>query len=210
MKLWFKKISAVLITLMTLGMYIPPTYLDANAEGEKDDSFPADEELHGPNSAFSEIEEIESDLDGIEHDDDGADSDVSDYYIQMFTEQAREQTFNKLGPRIANKVEDDFMVDVFPSMEEVISTLLDELDEEEFTYLEIEEQKTSVKGEKIFNIYNHQAKEDVARFHVRRELKPKDGYWFNFHYHLRDDNFEEHHELGNIYWDKNTPPKWMS
>ncbi|WP_310794657.1 YpjP family protein, partial [Bacillus safensis] len=24
------------------------------------------------------------------------------------------------------------------------------------------------------------------------------------------DGFQTHHELGNIYWDKNTPPSWMS
>ncbi|MCD8510632.1 MAG: hypothetical protein LRY73_12680 [Bacillus sp. (in: Bacteria)] len=34
MKLWFKKISVVLITFMTLGVFIPPTYLDARAENE--------------------------------------------------------------------------------------------------------------------------------------------------------------------------------
>ncbi|MFL6556465.1 MAG: YpjP family protein, partial [Bacillus sp. (in: firmicutes)] len=24
------------------------------------------------------------------------------------------------------------------------------------------------------------------------------------------DDFQIHHELGSIYWAKNTPPKWMS
>ncbi|WP_280770427.1 YpjP family protein [Salipaludibacillus daqingensis] len=206
MKHWFKKISAVLMTIMTLGMYIPPTYMDASAEEDKDNLFPANENMQ-KDVAFSDVDDLESMFDS---DQDFSSIDSSEDYIQLFTEQAREQTFSKLGPRIANKVEDDFMTEVFPGMEEVITNILDEIDEEEFPFIEINEQQSSVYGEKIFNIYDNQSKEDVARFHVRRDLRPKEGYWFNFHYHLRDDNYEEHHAIGEIYWDKNTPPKWMS
>ncbi|WP_416148679.1 YpjP family protein [Salipaludibacillus sp. HK11] len=208
MKLWFKKVSAVLITIMTLGMYIPPTYMDANAEDENDNIFPGSDGVQEKELSFADVEESDSTLSDSDEDFSGFES--SEDYIHLFTEQAREQTFSKLGPRIANKVEDDFMAEVFPGMEEVITGILDDIDEEEFPYLKINEQKTSVNGEKIFNIYDNQSKQDVARFHVRRDLRPKEGYWFNFHYHLRDDNYEEHHSIGDIYWDKNTPPKWMS
>ncbi|PYZ92197.1 hypothetical protein CR194_15255 [Salipaludibacillus keqinensis] len=205
MKLWFKKISVALITLMTLGMYIPPTYLDADAKEGNKDIFSSNEDVQDKDFVFSDIGE-----DNLSDDEDFSSLDSSEDYIQLFTDQAREQTFTKLGPRIADKVEDDFMMEVFPGMEEVISSILEDIDEEEFPFIEINEQKSSVNGEKIFNIYDKQSKEDVARFHVRRDLRPKEGYWFNFHYHLRDDNYEEHHDLGEIYWDKNTPPKWMS
>ncbi|MED4798110.1 YpjP family protein, partial [Priestia megaterium] len=51
---------------------------------------------------------------------------------------------------------------------------------------------------------------DLIRFHVRRENPPKDGYWFNFHYHAAADNFQKHYDLGKIYWNRNMPPKWFS
>jgi len=190
---------------MTLGMYIPPTYIDASADEGEGNIFPANEGMQDKELAMADLEDSMFDSE-----EDFSSIDFSEDYVQLFTEQAREQTFSKLGPRIANKVEDNFMSEVFPSMEEVITNILDEIDEEEFPYIEINEQKTSVHGEKIFNIYDTQSKEDVARFHVRKDLRPKEGYWFNFHYHLRDDNYEEHHSIGEIYWDKNTPPKWMS
>lgn len=208
MNRWFKKISAVLMTIMTLGMYIPPTYMDAAAEDDKDNIYPANEGIQEKELAISDLDALDDSIYDSDEDFSGVES--SEDYVHLFTEQAREQTFSKLGPRISNKVEEDFMSEVFPGMEVVITSILEEIDEEEFPYIEINEQRSSVYGEKIFNIYDSQSKEDVARFHVRRDLRPKEGYWFNFHYHLRDDNYEEHHAIGEIYWDKNTPPKWMS
>jgi hypothetical protein len=210
MKLGLKKIFAVLVTIFTLGFYIPPVDLSNDAEKETDDL------LSSTNSSAEKEESLLTDI-GQENDHEESLSDVdfseletSDNYVHLFTELAKEQTLHKLGPRISHKVEDDILLEVFPSMEEVITSLLDELDDEEYPYLEIDEQTSSYYGEKIFNIYDNQSKEDVVRFHVRRDLRPKDGYWFNFHYHLREDNFEKHHNLGDIYWDKNTPPKWMT
>ncbi|UTR13610.1 YpjP family protein [Salipaludibacillus sp. LMS25] len=211
MKLRLKKIFAVLVTILTLGFYVPPVDLGHDAEKETDDL------LSSANSASSADKEsllVNIDQENAPEetlsDVDFSELETSDNYVQQFTELAKEQTFHKLGPRISHKVEDDILLEVFPPMEEVITSLLDDLDDEEFPYLEIDEQTSSYYGEKIFNIYDNQSKEDVVRFHVRRDLRPKEGYWFNFHYHLREDNFEKHHNLGDIYWDKNTPPKWMT
>ena len=66
------------------------------------------------------------------------------------------------------------------------------------------------ENRKIFHVYNRLTGEDLLRFHVRRDHPPQDGYWFNFHYHTAEDGFQSHHELGSIYWDRNTPPDWMS
>ncbi|GAE94956.1 hypothetical protein JCM21714_4157 [Gracilibacillus boraciitolerans JCM 21714] len=60
-------------------------------------------------------------------------------------------------------------------------------------------------------MHNIKEKQDVARFHVNRVRKPQDGYYFQFHYHLPNDQYEEHLPLADIYWGgKDTPPKWMS
>lgn len=209
MKLWLKKLSVVLITLMTVGMYIPPTYLDANAENKEAISSDDNDHLLDSTSNFSDFAEVEADqLEELEGEDEN--DDVSDHYINIITNQAKEQTVTKLGPKIVNKVEDDVLTTILPNIEEVIIGLFEEAGEEKFQYYEITEGVTPGYGEKIFNVYDHQSKQDVAMFHVRRDIRPKEGYWFNFHYHLSDDNFEEHYNIGDIYWDKNTPPKWMS
>ncbi len=62
----------------------------------------------------------------------------------------------------------------------------------------------------MFNIYDEQTGKDLIRFHVRTENRPGEGYYYNFHYHTAEDQFATHHNLGDVYWSKNTPPKWLS
>src|SRR5699024_9546688 len=133
----------------------------------------------------------------------------SETIVKAITDQAKEQTLTKFGPKITNQVETEFTMAILPIMEEVITDLLAQK-EDELLFLGVTESPTKGYGEKIFNIYDYRTNKDIARFDVRRDNRPQDGYWFNFHYHLCDDNFETHHEIGEIYWDKNTPPKWMS
>ncbi|ADU31118.1 YpjP family protein [Evansella cellulosilytica] len=201
-KLWMKKISVIAITFMTLGVFIPPNYLDAYADNN---------ELSLPDSESDQITDF-SHVDQVDEIDLFEESDEfdTDDLIHLITEQAIEQTVNKLGPRIVNKVESDLMSTVMPNMEEVIKDLLIEAEEEDLRHYEVSENPANGYGEKIFNIYDVRTNTEVARFDVRRDIRPKQGYWFNFHYHLSEDDFEEHHHLGDIYWDKNTPPKWMS
>lgn len=200
MKLWIRKISVILITFMTLGMYIPPTYLNANAEENNEAvSLKTDikEDITIPVSEVKEENEIDPTLD---------DSD----FISVLTEQAKEQTITKLGPKITQQVEDDFTTTILPKIEQSLQHIVVEAGEEETSYLAITEGPSQGFGEKIFNIYDYRTKKDIARFHVRRDNRPLEGYWFNFHYHVSADGFEDHHEIGEIYWDKNIPPKWMS
>ncbi|MEH7388569.1 YpjP family protein, partial [Bacillus sp. JJ1521] len=81
---------------------------------------------------------------------------------------------------------------------------------EQLDQLEISEQPSGGNGEKIFHIFDNTSGKDIVRFHVRKDHPPQDGYWFNFHYHTHHDGFQTHHALGDIYWNKNTPPKWLS
>ncbi|MRH43493.1 hypothetical protein GH741_12470 [Aquibacillus halophilus] len=201
MKLWIKKISVVLITFMALGVYIPPTYLDTSADNDEIVSA----KTNFNDDIFTPVSEVE-----IGNESEQEEIDTDEYLIGIITEQAKEQTISKMGPRIAKQVEDDFSTSILPHIEQVVRDILVESGKEQFQYYGISEQPSAGYGEKIFHLYNFKANTDIAKFHVRRENRPGDGYWFNFHYHLKNDNFEEHHSIGEVFWAKDTPPKWMA
>lgn len=202
MKLWMRKIAVVLITIVTLGMYTPPALLTTDAE-ENEESANTNEDMAGEPLETEEVDEIDKVLEPPQPRNE-------DYFIRSITEKAKEQTLTKLGPRIANQVEDDFSEMILPKMEEVLETILVEAGEDELAYYGITEQPTAGDGERIFNVHDYHTQKDIAKFHVRRDNRPMEGYWFNFHYHLSDDSFVAHREIGEIYWDKNMPPKWMA
>lgn len=206
MKQWLRKFIAILLTVMTLGIYIPPSLLTSDLDQDKE-------------SLASKSNINETPLKVVSETTDQSDHDVTDsqlskkqtqaVFTQVMTEKAREQTIYKFGDRIAEQVEDEFMTTILPHMEMVIEMILTDTGEEPI-YFGITEEPTSGYGERIFNIFDYRTHKDIARFDVRRENRPLEGYWFNFHYHLNDDNFEQHYNLGDIFWDKNTPPKWMT
>lgn len=200
MKLWLKKISVFLITLMTLGTYTPPIHLNTEAENEEVVSAKSSvrEEISAPTL------EVAEDIDKVDVEDSNAS------IIEAITEEARAHAIIKLGPRIADQVEPDFTATILPNMEQVLHMILVDAGEEEINYYGISELPSKGYGERIFSVHDYRARRDVARFDVRRENRPGEGYWFNFHYHLGKDGFEAHHQIGDIYWDKNTPPKWMA
>lgn len=201
MKLWMRRLTIIMMSIITLGAYIPP--LEWNDE-EKDTELPEGDK-QSVDHAFDEVSDSSYEIEEEE------DLWSIDEYIDNMTVQAREQMLSKLGPKIVNRVEDNLLEDILPQMEEVISSIYDSQSESgEPPNLSITEHPGTGYGEKIFHIYDEDAATDVVRFHVRRDMKPKQGYFFNFHYHLKEDGFEEHHTLGDVYWDKNTPPKWMA
>ncbi|MEN1968054.1 YpjP family protein [Lentibacillus sp. N15] len=201
MKLWIRKIAAILIAVMTLGMYVPPAHLNTNAEENKE-AVSSKAEVHE-----AVLEPQTEEQEGIDLPKD--DEDIEDPFLHNMIEKAKTQTITKLGPRIAEQIEDDFVMTILPNMEAILQTLVADA-KEDAAYFGITEQPSPGFGERIFHVYDHRAKQDVARFHVRRELRPQEGYWFTFHYHISNDNFEKHHEIGELYWDKNVPPKWMA
>lgn len=207
MKLWMKKISVILITIMTLGMYIPPTYLTVNADSEDEASSKASDLGEERLASESESEQQDVSIDELEEPEA---LNPNEMLVHALSEQAKQQTISKLGPRIANQIEEEFLRAIMPSIEEVLGMIIQNIDEKDLVYYGISEEPSEGYGEKIFHLYNYQTNQDVVRFHVRRDLRPQEGYWFNFHYHMSTDHFETHYPLGEIYWDKNTPPKWMS
>lgn len=127
-----------------------------------------------------------------------------------FMKEAKEQAYTKFGAKVGPKIQQDFDELIFPKMQEAIDFTVARVGEQELSNLAITENPSGNYSEKIFNIYNRETREDMIRFHVRTENRPFEGFYYNFHYHTYVDNFVSHYELGEIYWSKNTPPKWLS
>lgn len=132
-------------------------------------------------------------------------------YQQQLLGDAENQSFLKFGSKISPIIEDDYRSEILPKIEDVITGHLAKFQgDEAYQDVVISSKPSAGKTEKIFHVYNRLTGEDLLRFHVRQDHPPQDGYWFNFHYHTAEDGFQSHHELGSIYWDRNTPPDWMS
>lgn len=204
MKVWFKKVLVVLTTVATLGMYTPAALLEVQADQAKDNLPNSDQNEDSSNTTVPIQQEKPIDIQReqtLHH--------HKEYFINDMLNQAKDQTMTKFGPRMVNKVEDEFTNQILPTMESVLATLVDDAGDD-YIHYEITETPSNGYGEKIFHVYDHRKGQDVARFDVRRENRPLEGYFFNFHYHLSKDGFNEHHEIGDLYWDKNIPPKWMA
>jgi phage terminase Nu1 subunit (DNA packaging protein) len=202
MKLWMRKIAVVIVAIMTFGFYVPP---GLNAEVEAEDN---KNELSHSGLSEETVASVSETTKEEEHDFELQE----DTHVQLhtLTDQAKVQTLMKLGPRITNQLDNHFMDTILLNIEDTLDQLLSEIPEEKHDYLKLTETPADGLAEKIFHIYDADTNEDIIRFHVRRDHRPWEGYWFNFHYHVNDDNFEGHHEIGEIFWDKNMPPKWMA
>lgn len=197
MKLWLKKIFVVLISIITLGLYVP--VIDLEADNDSNNNQEAEQKKQQEaNTVEILIDEspslFERQLDPI----------------AVLAEQARSQTMTKLGTRITEQINQDLLTQILPGIEEVIEMVLSNSGQDQTPHVEIIEDSSYGYGEKIFDLYDVRNNQTIAKFHVRRDNRPQDGYWFNFHYHVPVDNYETHHTIGEIYWSKNTPPKWMS
>ncbi|GAB2565916.1 YpjP family protein [Gracilibacillus alcaliphilus] len=200
MKKWMKKFTVVLVTILTLGLYVPPIYIDADV----------DKGTMEPNEDRAKPVDSQTKEDSISQEDLVLEEDSNQLYLQALTQSAKERVQLKLGDKIGNQVKAEVEQIILPNLDQVLDAIYEEHGEEASQYLMIAEAPAGGYGERIFNLYNAQAKENVAKFHVNRLKKPQDGHYFQFHYHLKDDQFEEHFPIGEIYWGKDTPPKWMS
>nr|WP_088006295.1 YpjP family protein [Indiicoccus explosivorum] len=143
-------------------------------------------------------------------------TDPSEYWItdelvlENLYQSAEQQAHIKFGSRIGPVIGPDFDRQIFPKMQEVIQEQLTFLDSESLKRLAVSENPSGNYSEKIFHIFDEETGDDVIRFHVRTEKRPLEGYSFNFHYHTAEDGFQTHYTVGDIFWSKNTPPKWLS
>ncbi|UII54531.1 YpjP family protein [Cytobacillus spongiae] len=198
MPIWLRKSLVVMVTILTFGMVTPSQdFLFETSNPNKPtkrDIFESKGTEVYKESIYSTQAEIPS---------------RQDYMSQILVE-AENQSYLKFGQRIKPVIEDEFRGYILPKIEEAISNVTATYTDEEMLKLTISEVPGRGLSEKIFHIKNETTEEDIIRFHVRRDNPPQQGHWFNFHYHTYQDQFQTHHDLGSIYWNKNTPPKWMS
>lgn len=196
--IWLRKSLVILITILTFGLVSPTQILGLeNLESTKHDFADSFEdhpvELSEPEELGLIIEEI-----------------TFQTFMDKTMEEAELKSYEKFGTKIKPVIEDEFKEVILPQIENVIEAVARQYPEEELNNLIISEVPGGGTSEKIFHIVDGRTKQDVIRFHVRRDQPPKEGHWFNFHYHTYQDHFQSHYHLGTIFWDKNTPPKWKS
>ncbi|MFS0882671.1 YpjP family protein [Metabacillus niabensis] len=195
MNKWLRKSLVILFSIATFGLVTPPASL-AITDKPSDDSTEkvsfSDDVIEQTASPVVEEEQLFE----------------KEQILTNILNEAEEKSLLKFGDKIGGVIEDEFKEVILPKMEEIITYYLNEESDELFEHLEVSKPSGGT-GEKIFHIYNTETGQDVLRFHVRRENRPLEGYWFNFHYHTYHDSFQSHKDLGSIYWDKNTPPNWM-
>lgn len=192
MKKWIQKFLVSSVAVVTLGVITPShtiwnNILDNHASAKSQNMENNDTSSY--NQTIYTFEEIKP--------------------IDLIAE-AKEQSYQKFGSRIGPKIKEDFDEVIFPKMQQAIDETIAQQGGQEINQLAITENPSGNYSEKIFNIYNVKTGEDLIRFHVRTENRPQTGYYYNFHYHTTADEFVTHHNLGEVYWSKNTPPKWLS
>ncbi|HWO98277.1 MAG TPA: YpjP family protein [Bacillus sp. (in: firmicutes)] len=197
---WLRKTLITLITVCTFGLVTPPAYLYIDEVKANKSTKEGYIRPHDPQPIV---------VQAIEHEQEEPLYDA-DMFVHFAMEQAERQSVEKFGSKIAPVIEDEFKDVILPEIERVLTELTTQWPEEQLRNLQISEKPAGGYGEKIFHVYNRENGQDVLRFHVRRDHPPQDGYWFNFHYHTWEDQFQKHYPLGSIYWDVNTPPKWLN
>lgn len=190
MKKWIQKTLILAVALLTFGVISPNHSIWENL---------LDDKSHEPKHLTAKNENVYPFIE--------TQSETS--FIEQAKMAAREQSYLKFGSKIGPVIEDEFNDAILPKIEEAIELTLTSNNERPQS-LAITEKPAGDYSEKIFHIYDTTTKKDLIRFHVRTLKKPQDGYFFNFHYHTSDDQFSKHYALGDIYWSKNTPPKWLS
>lgn len=186
-----KKIAVMAIAFVTLGMYVPTSLTQESVEAKP--RMNSDSDVSEQSSTVV-LEETPPFVDPM---------------VEL-SEKAKEQVLRKMGPRISERVADEFTTVILPKIEQVMETVMLDENGDPISHYGITEDPSSGYGERIFHVYDYHKQENVVKFHVRRVHRPLEGHWFNFHYHLNTDQFETHYEIGEIFWDKNTPPKWMT
>ncbi|PGZ48138.1 cell division protein FtsK [Bacillus anthracis] len=192
---WFRKTLVALITVFTFGLVTPPSILLDNAKAaDKPTSTAGQQNLESTSYTYEETN----------------DRLTTDTFITYAMQEAEKQSMQKFGTKIGPVIEDEFKDVILSKIEEAIAELANDVPEDSLQSLAISQKPAGGNNEKIFHVYDTKSGNDLLRFHVRRDHPPQGGYYFNFHYHRFDDGYSGHHELGNIYWNTNVPPKWLS
>ena len=199
MKKWIQKSFIIAVALLTFGV-ITPAHDIWNGLQEKS----GPKQSAGPSTQIADYDDYYIGLTKLQ------DEKQLESLEDVFVTSARALSYEKFGTKIGPVIANEFDEVIFPKIDEAIRMTLSESDDLHKRRLAISERPAGNYSEKIFDVYDKDEKRDLIRFHVRTDKRPQDGYFFNFHYHIAEDGFTTHHTIGDIYWSKNTPPKWLS
>lgn len=191
MKKWFQKSIIITVAFLTFGLISPNHVIWEQLLESK-----------------APVKSVSAEKHTLEYDQVSLKESID--YSERITLAAKEQAYIKFGAKIGPVIQNEFDEVIFPRIQQAIDTTLVSVDNQKVANLAITEKPSGEYYEKIFHIFDETTKKDLMRFHVRTDKKPLDGYYFNFHYHLAEDKYSKHYALGEIYWSKNTPPKWLS
>lgn len=200
MKKHFQKLIIAIVAVLTLGV-ISPSHEIWTTLQPKDSSREADLPTSSKHELQLGLEDSIFDRGRFEQ---------TPSIEEALFHPAKEMAYMKFGTKIGPVIQNEFDESIFPKIEEVIHSTVASAGGLEKRKISITETPSGHYAEKIFHVSDTDDNKDLIRFHVRTEKRPQDGYFYNFHYHSADDNFTVHHSLGDIYWSKNTPPKWLS
>ncbi|NYF24736.1 YpjP family protein [Sporosarcina sp. JAI121] len=199
MKRWLQKTLIVAVALLTFGA-ISPNHEIWTSLQDKDISKHAVDPSRSDDYSIGLADSLA----------DESSNDNSESIEELFIMSAKKLSYMKFGTKVGPVIADEFDNIIFPKIEEAIQMTLASSGDLDKRRLAISEKPAGDYSEKIFNVYDLQDRKDLIRFHVRTEKRPQDGYFYNFHYHTANDGFIAHHSIGDIYWAKDTPPKWLS
>lgn len=193
MKKWIYKTLAVSVAFLTFGVITPSHEIWAAFDDGHDTKKTAIYESIATD--VTDVYQLDELIEPEQH------------YLQSIMAEAKNQAYIKFGTKVSPVIENEFEDIIFPKMKEAMETTLASRN---LKQIAITQKPSGDYNEKIFNLYDEETKKDVMRFHVRVENRPFDGHYYNFHYHVDEDRFATHYNLGEIYWSKNQPPKWLS
>ncbi|MCP8968946.1 YpjP family protein [Ectobacillus ponti] len=194
---WLKRTLVTLITVLTFGLVTPPASL---LENTKADKTAKGVEVSAKGQGLTAEEALKEEPPSL----------TPAMFVTYAVGEAERQSMLKFGSKIGPVIGDRFKQDILPRMEQTLTGFAGNVPTEDLQHLALSQRPKGGENEKIFHVYDARSGEDLLRFHVRRDHPPKDGYYFDFHYHSNTDGFLAHHELGRIYWNKNQPPQWLS
>ena len=201
MKKHLQKFIIALVAVLTLGV-ISPNHEIWTGLQPKDDTREAERPTSSKHDLRLGLEDTIFERDSV--------FDLPPSIEDTLLQPAKDLSYVKFGSRIGPVIENEFEEVIFPKIEQVIQRTVASTGGLGNRMLTITEYPSGNYSEKMFHVSDQVLDKDLIRFHVRTEKRPLDGYFYNFHYHTAEDGFTVHHSLGDIYWSKNTPPKWLS
>src|SRR5699024_1993060 len=137
MKIWMKKLTVLLVTIFTLGLYVPPISIDAEVD-KLDKS-----ELEPSENHTSSTEDQEIVIEDYEPEVEVSSEESNRLYLQELNQMAKDQLVEKLGTKIESKVNTKLDEVIFPNLEMVLDHLYEEIGIENAQYLVISEEPSA-------------------------------------------------------------------